>query len=80
MERSPLHSAREMRDALADVSINVETPSARRARSEQARALRRLDDHVIPRLEHAQAPILCVIGGSTAVSYTHLTLPTILLV
>lgn len=65
MERSPLHSAREMRDALADVSINVETPSARRARSEQARALRRLDDHVIPRLEHAQAPILCVIGGST---------------
>ena len=35
------------------------------ARGDGERALRRLQDVVVPRLEDAQAPLLVVVGGST---------------
>ncbi|WP_203757842.1 GTPase domain-containing protein [Cellulomonas chitinilytica] len=51
--------------AVADVALPFEVASAPAARDEHRRLLERLDDHLLPRLRHPDAPTLLVVGGST---------------
>ncbi|MDM7855992.1 GTPase domain-containing protein [Cellulomonas alba] len=54
-----------LRDAVDEVALPFEVASARAARDERRRLLDRLDDHLLPRLRHPDAPTLVVVGGST---------------
>ena len=58
-------TARSLRDTLAALHLPFETADIGAARAEAAAALRQLDDHVLPRLDHLDAPALVVVGGST---------------
>ena len=58
-------TARSLRTTLAGVQFPFETSDVGAARSDTAGALRQLDDHVLPRLDHLDAPALVVVGGST---------------
>ena len=55
----------DLRGALQAAKLDLPTPSAGQADVLRSRVIRRLDDHVVPRLEAADAPLLAVIGGST---------------
>lgn len=55
----------KLRTAVDDVALPFELPSAPAARGERRRLLDRLDDHLLPRLRHPDAPTLVVVGGST---------------
>lgn len=61
MPTSAVEGARRLAGALED-SLEA---MPRGARPEAERALRRLQDLVLPRLEDADAPLLVVVGGST---------------
>ncbi|QWW20479.1 dynamin family protein [Schaalia sp. 19OD2882] len=54
-----------LRRALADADLTLPTPTSAAADSARRRAIRRLDDHVLPRAQSLDAPLLCVVGGST---------------
>lgn len=54
-----------LRGALEGAALDLPTPGAPVGERERSRALRRLGDHLIPRLADAEAPLLAVIGGST---------------
>lgn len=54
-----------LRAAVDDVALPFEVASAQAARDERRRLLDRLDDHLLPRLRHPDAPTLLVVGGST---------------
>lgn len=54
-----------LRGALEGAALDLPTPGAPVGEHERARAVRRLGDHVIPRLADAEAPLLAVVGGST---------------
>jgi energy-coupling factor transporter ATP-binding protein EcfA2 len=58
-------SARSLRHSLASLKLPFETADVADGRAEIASALRQLDDHVLPRLDHLDAPALVVVGGST---------------
>lgn len=60
-----LSALRHLRQALAQASFAIATEASAQGAAAAARALRILDDHVLPRLEATDAPLLCVIGGST---------------
>ncbi|MGA4508399.1 GTPase [Propionibacteriaceae bacterium G1746] len=58
-------SLRALREHLAAVQLPLPLPGADE-QQRQARAMReQLDDYVLPRLESIDAPLLCVVGGST---------------
>ena len=50
---------------LRALELPLPVDGAEQARAETGAALSQLDDHVIPRLESLDAPLLVVIGGST---------------
>lgn len=60
-----LSALRHLRQALAEASFEIATEASVNGAAAAARALRILDDHILPRLEASDAPLLCVIGGST---------------
>lgn len=50
---------------LADVALPLDLPEAANAREVAKRSARRLGDHILPRLQSLDAPLVCVVGGST---------------
>ncbi len=54
-----------LRDEVERSRLTLELDSTREARTERDALLDQLDDHVIPRLELIDAPLLAVVGGST---------------
>lgn len=54
-----------LRAAVDEVALPFEVASAPAARDERRRLLDRIDDHLLPRLRHPDAPTLLVVGGST---------------
>lgn len=61
MPGTAVDAARALADALTGAALVMDL----HARASAERALRRLQDVVLPRLEDANAPILIVVGGST---------------
>ncbi len=55
----------ELEAALRGASLDLATPHAAQGEDVRARAVRRLEDHVIARLESLGGPLLAVVGGST---------------
>lgn len=60
-----LANIRTLRSALEQTRLTIATPSSLEGSAAASRAMRILDDHVIPRLTAVDAPLLAVIGGST---------------
>ncbi|OII65258.1 ATP-binding protein [Streptomyces sp. CC53] len=54
-----------LRDSVAAVRLPLPLPGAPGARRTRSELLAQLDDYVVPRLQHPEAPLLAVIGGST---------------
>ncbi|WP_338676718.1 dynamin family protein [Streptomyces sp. SCSIO 30461] len=54
-----------LRDRVAAVRLPLPLPGAPRARQTRDELLAQLDDYLVPRLRHPDAPLLAVIGGST---------------
>jgi hypothetical protein len=54
-----------LRDAAAAVRLDLEVPGASEARSVRDDLAAQIDDHLLPRLEDLDAPVLMVVGGST---------------
>ncbi|EPD30437.1 dynamin family protein [Gleimia europaea] len=50
---------------LAGVALPLDLPEAPNAREVANRSARRLEDHILPRLQSLDAPLVCVVGGST---------------
>lgn len=65
-EVTPLASAlAEVRATVAAVRLPLHLPDADQARRTAAAVVNQLDDYVLPRLARLDAPLLCVVGGST---------------
>lgn len=60
-----LETIQSLRHAIAHTRLTLATPESLSGTAAATRALRILDDHVIPRLKTLDAPLLAVIGGST---------------
>lgn len=58
-------SLAELAAVLDAVSLPLHLPGADEARETRTRGVRRLEDHILPRLSNLDAPLLCVVGGST---------------
>ncbi|MDO5048382.1 MAG: GTPase domain-containing protein [Actinomycetaceae bacterium] len=58
-------SLADLAGVLEGVSLPLELPGAGDARQMSSRGVRRLEDHILPRLSNLDAPLLCVVGGST---------------
>ncbi|WP_026459367.1 dynamin family protein [Schaalia vaccimaxillae] len=54
-----------LRSVLTQVRPLLDVSSRQEGEAARDRALRRIDDHVIPRLESLDAPLVAVVGGST---------------
>jgi hypothetical protein len=54
-----------LRDRLLAARFPLQLPGAAEARHGAAALARQLDDHLLPRLGHLDAPVLAVVGGST---------------
>jgi hypothetical protein len=54
-----------LREALAGVSLPLETPGVDTHRQARTELVGQLDDYVLPRLREIDAPLLAVVGGST---------------
>lgn len=54
-----------LRDALAGVRLPLDLPGSRDAAAHARAMAGQLDDYVLPRLAALDAPLLCVVGGST---------------
>ncbi|MFE3642643.1 dynamin family protein [Streptomyces sp. NPDC059169] len=54
-----------LRDRVAAVRLPLPLPGAPRARQTRVELLAQLDDYLVPRLKHPEAPLLAVVGGST---------------
>ena len=60
-----LEHVRGLAEALEAARLDLPVPGVEQAEAARARTVRRLEDHVIPRLGSVGAPLLAVIGGST---------------
>lgn len=58
-------SLTQLLQVVTDLSLPLELPQTDSARATRKRCYDRLRDHILPRLEHLDAPLLCVVGGST---------------
>lgn len=58
-------SLKQLLQVVTDLSLPLELPQAESARAIRKRSYDRLRDHILPRLENLDAPLLCVVGGST---------------
>ena len=54
-----------LRAALGETHLPLDLPGVEESRSEAARLVAHLDDHLLPRVRQRGAPLLAVIGGST---------------
>ncbi|MFJ8195539.1 dynamin family protein [Streptomyces sp. NPDC096152] len=54
-----------LRDRVAAARFPLPLPGAPRARANRDELLAQLDDYLVPRLRHPEAPLLAVVGGST---------------
>ncbi|HEY0487053.1 MAG TPA: ABC transporter [Mycobacteriales bacterium] len=54
-----------LREVAAGVSFQLDTPGADVARRTRDALVAQLDDYLLPRLRHPDAPLLAVVGGST---------------
>jgi hypothetical protein len=54
-----------LREALAAVSLPLDTPEVDTHRQARGELVGQLDDYVLPRLREIDAPLLAVVGGST---------------
>ena len=54
-----------VRQALVDSPIPFAAADADEGRELRANLLKQLDDYIVPRLVQIEAPLLCVVGGST---------------
>jgi len=55
----------DLRTAVADVRLPLDTAGAEEARALARRVVAQLDDHLLPRARQLGAPLLAVVGGST---------------
>lgn len=55
----------QLRSAVADLALPLETVAAPAARAARERVLDQLDDYLLPRIGAVSAPLLVVVGGST---------------
>ena len=55
----------QLRSALGQTPLPLETPGASETRQVRAALVDQLDDYVLPRLVQIDAPLLAVVGGST---------------
>ncbi|WP_462418028.1 P-loop NTPase family protein [Kytococcus sp. Marseille-QA3725] len=60
-----LDAVTDLRAAIAAARFPVEASGAQAARDQRGQLLRQLDDYALPRLQALDAPLLCVVGGST---------------
>ncbi len=60
-----LTSVERLRAAADTVRLPLDLPDADVARQARGALVRQLDDYVLPRLRSLDAPLLCVVGGST---------------
>ncbi|MCT1601104.1 dynamin family protein [Kocuria sp. p3-SID1433] len=63
--RTPAEAVDELRSVLSQVSLLLDTPEAQPGRESARRSLDQIDDYVLPRVRHLDAPLLAVVGGST---------------
>lgn len=54
-----------LRDEADDVRLPLDLPGADEARHARRELVAQLDDYLLPRLRHPEAPLLAVVGGST---------------
>jgi energy-coupling factor transporter ATP-binding protein EcfA2 len=60
-----LSTLTQLRSALAQAPLPLDTPGASDARQVRGALVDQLDDYVLPRLVQIDAPLLAVVGGST---------------
>lgn len=60
-----LEAVERLRRAAEEVRLPLEIPGAEEAREGRRELVQQLDDYVLPRLRALDAPVLCVVGGST---------------
>ncbi|MGB3764781.1 MAG: dynamin family protein [Ornithinimicrobium sp.] len=60
-----LASVEHLRRAADLVRLPLDLPGVAQARASRSALVQQLDDYVIPRLRSVDAPLLCVVGGST---------------
>ncbi len=58
-------AVRQLRIALTQTPLGLDTSGAERARHQRAQLLDQIDDYLLPRLAQLDAPLLAVLGGST---------------
>ncbi len=60
-----LTATRRLRQCVSELALPLDATGAAAARVDAAALVRQLDDHILPRIEHLDAPALVVVGGST---------------
>jgi hypothetical protein len=60
-----LDAVERLRRSAEGVRLPLEVPGVDEARSARTSLVQQLDDYVLPRLRALDAPVLCVVGGST---------------
>ncbi len=60
-----LGSVEHLRRAAALVRLPLDLPGVAEARESRRALVQQIDDYVLPRLRSVDAPLLCVVGGST---------------
>ena len=60
-----LASVEHLRRAADLVRLPLDLPGVSEARASRSALVQQLDDYVLPRLRSVDAPLLCVVGGST---------------
>nr|WP_306270200.1 dynamin family protein [Ornithinimicrobium sp. HY1793] len=60
-----LPAVERLRAAAERIQLTLDLPSAAEARQTRGDLVHQLDDYVLPRLRSLDAPLLCVVGGST---------------
>ncbi|MGB3687341.1 MAG: dynamin family protein [Ornithinimicrobium sp.] len=60
-----LDAVEQLRRAADKVRLPLELPGVTQAREARRAMVQQLDDYVLPRLRSLDAPLLCVVGGST---------------
>jgi energy-coupling factor transporter ATP-binding protein EcfA2 len=60
-----LAAVEQLRASAESVRLPLDLPEADEARQARGALVQQLDDYVLPRLRSLDAPVLCVVGGST---------------
>ncbi len=60
-----LQAVEMLRLSAGRVRLPLELPEVEQTRASRRALVQQLDDYVLPRLRSVDAPLLCVVGGST---------------